>query len=46
MSDKPDTAATKDSSVPAAKPASPATGQSDRQATIRYIDRPDIGDVC
>ncbi len=42
MSDKPDTAATKGSSVPAAKPASPATGQSDRQATIRYIDRPDI----
>jgi len=43
MSDKPDTAATKGSSTPAAKPASAAAGQSDRQAaTIRYIDRPDI----
>ena len=41
-SDKPDTA-TKGSPAPAAKPASVAAGQSDRQsATIRYIDRPDI----
>ena len=43
MSDKPDTAATKGNPPPAAKPASAAAGQSDRQAaTIRYIDRPDI----
>jgi hypothetical protein len=43
MSDKPDMAATKANSAPAAKPASAAAGQSDRQAaTIRYIDRPDI----
>ncbi len=44
MSDKPDTA-TKGPPAPAAKPASAATGQSDRQATIRYIDRPDIGEI-
>jgi len=43
MFDKPDTAATKGNPPPAAKPASAAAGQSDRQAaTIRYIDRPDI----
>ena len=43
MPDKPDTAAIKGNSPPAAKPASAAVGQSDRQAaTIRYIDRPDI----
>jgi len=42
MPDKPDTAATKGDPPPAAKPASAAAGQSDRQATIRYIDRPDI----
>jgi hypothetical protein len=43
MPDKPDTAATKANPPPAAKPASAAAGQSDRQAaTIRYIDRPDI----
>ena len=43
MPDKPDTAATKGNPAPAAKPASAAAGQSDRQAaTIRYIDRPDI----
>ncbi len=43
MPDNPDTAGTKGNPPPAAKPASAAVGQSDRQAaTIRYIDRPDI----
>jgi hypothetical protein len=39
MPDNPDTAG---SSAAAAKPPPPAAGQSDRQATIRYIDRPDV----